>query len=81
MKLTLKFSFTDDQLQHLGMLMGAQLGEHATSNNISRFIGACIKGALACDSMKGNTDDLAAHIIEDIDRGGWSFIGQEAAKK
>ncbi len=76
MKLTLTFNLDDAQLEHIdNVFQQHQTTELATSKDISRFVGTCIKKVLDMD-LRDVGDDIAEHVIKDINAGAWTFIGQ-----
>lgn len=76
MKLTLTFNLTDEQREHMdNVFQQHQTEDLATSKDISRFVGTCIKKVLDMD-LRTVQGEIADHVIRDINAGAWTFIGQ-----
>ena len=80
MKLTLTFSLDDIQLQTLDNVFNQHdTATKATSKDVSRFVGTCIKKALSLRDVDVS-GPVAEAIIKDINNGGWTLIGQPETK-
>ena len=73
----MQFNITlnNKQSQHMAALLrGEDPQEPVTSTEMSQFFAACVRSALSL--TPGDHDDVADHVVKDLNRGGWSMVGQ-----
>lgn len=84
----MKFSFTfnDEQSQHFAQLIrgtGEEPQEPVTQAEITQFLATCFRSALSLDPDMhgGDLQEIGDAVLEDINRGGWSLVGQPPSNK
>lgn len=87
MKTNAPIELTDDQRSHLANLIdGKQTKRKATRGEICALVAACIDKAMDCSvgadrraEPEHRIEHVAASVIDDINRGAWSMVGQPAS--
>jgi hypothetical protein len=81
MKTNVKIELTDDERNRLAVLFdGKHSKRQATRKEIVLFVDACLDAALDANP-NGNgqapgPEQCGESVIQDINAGGWSFIGE-----
>lgn len=76
MRMNFAFNVDDDQRMHMDNIFHQRNTKHlATRKEIGLYIGRCLRGLLDLN-VADVEGDAAETVIADIDRGGWSFIGE-----
>jgi hypothetical protein len=82
----MKFSINlnDEQSQHFAQLIrGEEPQEPVTQTEMTQFFATCVRSALSLDPdyHGGDLQEIGDAVLEDINRGGWSLIGQPPSTK
>lgn len=75
MRTPFKFNITlnQEQLAHFQGLLGTE--SVPTQNDMALFFAKCVRSALSFE-VDEPIEDIGDAVIEDINRGGWSMVGQ-----